>query len=263
MKCCICGTVRNCAPYLEKVFKNIEKIGSLFDEYKIFLYYDNSTDNTINKIYEYGEKNNRLCVYINNDKLNKYRTFRIAKGRNKCLDYIINNCSDYEYFIMMDMDSINCNGIDVDVIQKYLLSEDWDSLSFNRNCYYDLWALSIYPYYLSCLHFNIVNAPDILSNYINNLLKNIPPGELLKCASAFNGFAIYRTNKFLNCRYSGKFNLNLFPKKIIKNNINLLGGNPDCSFIEDCEHRSFHLEAIKKNQARIRISPEIVFPGTY
>ena len=28
---------------------------------------------------------------------------------------------------------------------------------------------------------------------------------------------------------------------------------------EDCEHRAFHVEAINKNGARIRISPEIVF----
>ena len=27
MKCCICGPVRNCEPFLDKVFENIEKIG--------------------------------------------------------------------------------------------------------------------------------------------------------------------------------------------------------------------------------------------
>jgi hypothetical protein len=263
MKCCICGTVRECGLYLDNVFKNIEIIGSIFDDYKIFLYYDKSNDNTLEKMREYGEKNNRLYFYVNNNQLSEYRTFRIANGRNKCLDYIRNNCSDYETFIMMDMDGINFNDINIDVLQKYLLREDWDSLSFNRNCYYDIWALSINPYYLSCLHFNNVNAASIMSDYINNLIKNTPPGELLQCASAFNGFAIYRTNKFLNCSYSGRLNLNLFPKKIVKNNINLFGRKFDYSYIEDCEHRSFHVEAIHKNQARIRISSEILFPGTY
>ena len=47
MNCCICGTVRNCGPYLKKVLENIEKIGSIFDDYKIVFYYDNSTDNTL------------------------------------------------------------------------------------------------------------------------------------------------------------------------------------------------------------------------
>jgi hypothetical protein len=32
MKCCICGTVKNCGPYLEKVLKNIETIGKIFGE---------------------------------------------------------------------------------------------------------------------------------------------------------------------------------------------------------------------------------------
>jgi len=28
---------------------------------------------------------------------------------------------------------------------------------------------------------------------------------------------------------------------------------------EDCEHRSFHVQAINKNNAKIMISPEIIF----
>ena len=40
MKCCICGTVRNCGKYLKHVFKVMERIGSLFEEYAIILYYD-------------------------------------------------------------------------------------------------------------------------------------------------------------------------------------------------------------------------------
>ena len=47
MKCCICGPVRNCGPYLNKVLENIEKIGSIFDDYQIMIFYDNSTDDTL------------------------------------------------------------------------------------------------------------------------------------------------------------------------------------------------------------------------
>ena len=35
MNCCICGTVKNCGPYLSKVLDNMAKIGSIFEEYKI------------------------------------------------------------------------------------------------------------------------------------------------------------------------------------------------------------------------------------
>ena len=83
---------------------------------------------------------------------------------------------------------------------------------------------------------------------------------MIECASAFGGFAIYRTNKFLNCYYYGRLNLSLIPQHLIKQNIDLFKGKFDYSKVEDCEHRYFHLMAIDKNHARIRISPEIVFP---
>ena len=47
MNCCICGPVKNCGPYLSKILDNMEKIGSLFEDYKILIYYDKSTDNTL------------------------------------------------------------------------------------------------------------------------------------------------------------------------------------------------------------------------
>ena len=52
MNCCICGPVKNCAPYLKKVFENIEKIGSIFDDYKIVIYYDKSSDNSLELLKE-------------------------------------------------------------------------------------------------------------------------------------------------------------------------------------------------------------------
>ena len=41
-KCCICGPVKNCGPYLNKIFENIEKMASLFNDYSIVIYYDKS-----------------------------------------------------------------------------------------------------------------------------------------------------------------------------------------------------------------------------
>ncbi len=38
MNCCICGPVKNCGPFLDKIFENMEKIGSLFDDYQIIIY---------------------------------------------------------------------------------------------------------------------------------------------------------------------------------------------------------------------------------
>jgi len=46
MKCCICGTVRDCGMYLDNIFGIMEKIATLFEDYRIILYYDKSNDNT-------------------------------------------------------------------------------------------------------------------------------------------------------------------------------------------------------------------------
>ena len=108
MNCCICGPVRNCAPYLNKVLENIEKIGSLFDTYTIILYYDYSTDNTLDILKEYQQKNPRLSLFVNSKPLSPFRTHNIALARNYCLQFVRNNREKFPYFIMMDMDNVNC-----------------------------------------------------------------------------------------------------------------------------------------------------------
>jgi hypothetical protein len=260
MKCCICGTLKNCEPYLFIIFKNIEKIGSLFDDYVIILYYDKSTDNTLQILKNFKKINNKLIFYVNKKLLSKHRTINISNGRNTCLNYIRENYIDYEYFIMMDMDDVNCKEVNTDILKKYLLREDWDGLSFNTTpIYYDLFALSLYPYFLSLYCWdNTDEMSKIIFNNVCNSLKKLKKDELLKCASAFNGFSIYRTNKFIDCKYDGKLRNDLLPFYSILN-INKMTGLNYNPTVYDCEHRAFHLEAINKNNAKIRISPEILF----
>ena len=269
MNCCICGPVKNCGPYLNKVLENIEKIGSLFDDYKIVLYYDKSSDDSLEILKKYQLKNPKLLFYINKIPTSRFRTHNIAKARNFCLNYIRNNKSIFPYFIMMDFDDVNCKELNLDLLKKSLKREDWDGLSFNTSpFYYDIWALSIKPYYFSYLHFkqsNIFNH-DSLKKYIDYLLKKIPKDNLLSCLSAFNGFSIYRTNKFLDTYYDGRIRVDLLPKifinesskatksKIIYKKYDIVDGR-----YEDCEHRAFHLQAIKNSGARIMISPQILF----
>ena len=91
MNCCICGPVKNCGPYLNKVLENVEKIGSLFNDYIILIYYDKSSDNTLQILKEYQNKNPRLNFYVNSNPTSKFRTHNIAVARNFCLNFIRNN----------------------------------------------------------------------------------------------------------------------------------------------------------------------------
>jgi glycosyltransferase involved in cell wall biosynthesis len=269
MKCCFCGTVRNCSLYLEKNFQNIEILSQLFEDYEIIIVYDKSSDNSLEILKNYQLKNNKLKIYIIPQLISPFRTHRLAHARNICFDYVKEN--NFPLFIMMDFDDVNAKQVNPSILQKYLISNNynlWDCLSFNTSPkYYDIWALSIFPYCFSYNHFtnNSQHNYHVIQNYIDQILKN-NKNKLIRCISAFNGFAIYKTNIFKNCKYDGRLNLSKIPQKYIFNHKKASGGkfiihdygNVNGKY-EDCEHRLFHISAIKQNNAKIMISPEILY----
>jgi hypothetical protein len=275
MNCCICGPVKNCGPYLLKVLENMEKIGSIFDDYKIVIYYDKSNDDTLSILKQYQEKNPKMLFYVNQNIVSPFRTHNIAVARNFCLNFIRENKEQFPYFIMMDCDDVNCKEVNTDILKKYLYRNDWDGLSFNTSPkYYDIWGLSIYPFCFSYNHFeNNVRYYDIIQNFMDNLLKKAKDeNKLIECISSFNGFSLYRTSKFLNAYYDGRVRLDIVPKINIDAHKNVTRSNlvfkqylkPDGKLnvdgrYEDCEHRAFHILARQKSGARIMISPDIIF----
>ena len=268
----ICGCVKNCEQYLPKVFDNIKNISTLFDSYKIVIAYDSSTDNTYNYLIEMKKIYNIEIINCNNNF--NTRVENICNARNSILQYIRSNKNElYKYLIMMDLDDVSCEKMNTDVIKYYLNRNDWDSLSFNPSDYYDIFALSIEPYIHSCWHWKngedaqVTEVVTIMRNYVKEKLSTIEKTDLLECSSAFNGFALYRIDKFNNCEYScdHSYNMDFLNKNMgnnwLENNIVALDNKYKLRFDEkqDCEHRMFHLEAIYKNNAQIRISPLSIF----
>ena len=271
MKCCFCGTVRNCASYLEKNLQNVEIISQLFEDYEIIIVYDQSSDNSLKILKKYQEKNNKLKIYIIPQLISPFRTHRLAHARNICFNYVKEN--NYPLFIMMDFDDVNAKQVNLLSLEKYLNNENynlWDSLSFNSSPkYYDIWALSIFPYCFSYNHFtnNSKHNYHTIQNYIDKILKNKKnKNKFVRCISSFNGFSIYKTNIFENSKYDGRLNLSKIPIEYILNHKKASGGkfilhdygNMNGKY-EECEHRLFHISALKENNARIMISPDCLF----
>jgi hypothetical protein len=271
----ICGCVKNCADYLEKVFDNIDKIIPLFSDYTILIAYDGCIDTSLDILLRKKEKYNMRLFDITENKYINDSTMRtkcISNARNEIVRYIYSeNDPDYSYFIMMDMDNVCTGNMDSTILKKYLIYDyDWDSLSFNRSNYFDIWALSIDHYVLSCWHFpggfDIVNH---IKRYITEKLACLRKDELLECTSAFNGFAIYKKDKFADCFYDWNImnSYDMVPSELVDQNEKALGTSItlDTSYHEivhpmtDCEHRYFHMSAIEKNDAKIRISPLCLF----
>jgi len=246
----------------------MEKIGSLFDDYKIIIYYDESSDDSLQILKDYQLTNPKMFLYVNTTIMSQYRTHNISIARNFCLNYVKQNIENFPYFIMMDMDDVNCKQLNLEPLARSLLREDWDALSFNTTpAYYDIWGLSIWPYCFSYNHFeNNVEFYNIMQNYVTQLLEKLEPGELLPCISSFNGLSIYKTHKFLKTYYDGRIRLDLIP------DINLIAHSKAAGSklvfkkyvtsdgrYEDCEHRAFHIQARQNSGARIMISPEVLF----
>jgi hypothetical protein len=272
--CYICGCARNVETYLNKVLKNIQQISTLFKKVDIIIYYDNSDDNTLYMLK--NTKHLNIKILINKEEMSPCRTSRIAKGRNALLEEM--NFQEKfkkektKFFIMMDMDDVCSKNIDLDVLQEHLTKITWDSLSFNLPDYYDIWALSLSPYMTSCWSWNSNMGDkrrmvvDKMKEYVTQKLSLLPRGHLLQCSSAFNGFAVYRLEKFIECRYDNSVANNmqfiteieyLQNMKALKNEIS----NDSWSLYnnDDCEHRFFHMQAINKNNAKIMISPRYFF----
>lgn len=267
----ICGTVRNCEPYLDNAFNNIQKIVEIFADFRIIMAYDKGEDKSLLKLTKqkvvYKDK---IDIIINKEPLSTVRTMNIAKARNACLDKMrehIENGFAADYFIMIDMDNVCSGPMDIDVLKRAMAKTDrWDNISFNRTGYYDIWALSIDSFIYSCWGwYNPLNAVDIMRTYVINKLDSVSSDKLVKCRSAFNGFAVYKTNKFINCVYDWKIPLQYMKLEDLFENQRILGYPYSISPMDiqtdeaDCEHRSFHMMATSKNGARIRISPERLF----
>jgi hypothetical protein len=269
----ICGTVRNCENYIESVFNNIQRITELFADFRIIIAYDKGTpaDKSLIKLTKqkmmYRDK---MHIIVNKNPLCNVRTVNIANARNACLnkmrEYIQTDFSA-DYFIMIDMDDVCSGNMDINVfIRAMEKNREWDSISFHRTGYYDIWALSIDSFIYSCWGWsNAWTAVEIIRSYIIKKLDNTPADKLVECRSAFNGFAVYKTDKFIDCHYEGTIPLKYMKYEDLLENQRLLGNLSSLSPLNiqtnerDCEHRSFHMMATDKHGARIRITPEKLF----
>lgn len=280
---CVVGLcVYNNERGLPSVLSNILKISNskLFDKITIVAFYDTSSDKSYSILESFknrhsnGPTSTQIETIIISNKtkefrmsfgtasrvMDKSRTMRIANARNEILNYIrlletqrIFN----KYFIMMDSNEYACVGnINIDALCHALArSDEWDSISFHREAgYYDYWALSFDPHIYSFYH--VQNKDETLNNMVDSFTIKLNEAresrDFIPVYSAFNGFAIYKTNMFLNCSYSSMIHIHLFPKELLPSKI--LN-----HFKNDCEHRKFHLEAIKKNGAKIMVSPLSMF----
>ncbi len=192
---------------------------------------------------------NDPCIYLIRENFQHMsRTHRLAHGRNELIRYLsmFVDIRDEDpknvYIIMIDPDSANAHHFNMNVFEDVMSNNSmWDSLSFYRHFFYDIWALRYGPYDYNNAYKQINGtwAVPMIKEAIKQDMMNANT-SYFPVYSAFNGMAIYKYDKTIGCKYIGR--------------------NPkDESYIgEDCEHVSFHKCMIKKHKAKIRIYNESI-----
>lgn len=210
------GPVRNCAAFLPDVFKNIERIGSLFKSYSCVFVESDSTDNSYQILKQYAENNSNIHVVSmgNLEPRITSRTVRIAAARNVAIEMCeIQGLMDtHDYYIQLCVDDVMAQEMDLNGILscfKYNVN-DWDGMTANQNTYYDLWTLRKAGWLDYDCWYALHTKPSYMSRddayniFIGSKFIKIPKDYgLIEVDSAHGGMSIYKSSIAKGCRYKG------------------------------------------------------------
>ena len=238
-KVAILGCAKNCAKYISTTINNMHRLGSLFSDYHIFIYENDSLDNTDSIIRQHGKSAKVTCKtqrFIHYKY--KYRTWALAYARNCLINMLIESKFNPEYVIVMDMDDIGANHLNKYIkLINYALSikPHWDAIF--PKVTYDYWAFrykNCLVNYIECMKSKYLAAACY--NNMQNIIKKIKYNKkgLAPVYSTFNGIGLYKYNLYIKGTYSGKnilFSINAIQK-------NSKSSHYDDS--EECEHVNFH-----------------------
>lgn len=239
----IAGTVKGIDRYLNAVMGNSYMIASMFKAYTVVIYC-NATDIGLLADWMSSDVNVHVVQELPYGPGFDYVPARLAVGRNKLVERIKsfvrerNESLQSTFIVMMDLDDVNENIFNRTVLVNAMAKNDqWDAVSFNRQRYYDIWALRYKKFIGNVWAFghDSHKLVDILMNDISTQLQRSNE-QFYPVYSAFNGIAIYKLAAIRNCRYDGE--------------------NRESHVISpmgDCEHVAFHKCMREENGARIVI----------
>lgn len=210
---------------------NIETIGALFDDYRVFIYENNSTDKTVSLLKEWEKNNSRVSITTEtvNDEIlalscvNKtiqnefYRPEKIARARNIVLNQAMDKTyDDFTYVIWMDLDFEHPFPFE-EIVKTCQAEIEWDAVFADgvadNGHHYDSWALRDESLPIGA---ELIGNQwwDIRGKTVLHFSKNDPWYPVL---SAFGGFGIYKRAAIKGCQYAAIVTSDLenLAKKII------------------------------------------------
>ena len=220
-KVLICGVCKDVESRLSGTIEIMEHIGSLFDDYRIIVYENNSSDKTPTLLSQWAKKNQRVSIqseYLSRESLNTivvnadkknglFRPELIARARNIVLDQAFSD--DYEnfnYLIWMDMDFVLPPAYE-GIVEVFHTDREWDAvLAYGIDppgTYWDWYAFrdDVYPLGSELLGDQWWYMEKNFSLTIND--------DWYPVTSAFGGCGIYKKSSIIGCQYSALVNEDL------------------------------------------------------
>lgn len=197
----VIGCAKDVSKYLPKTKENIDMICSLFEKSNVFIYENDSTDNTLEQLLKW--KNAEIITEKN---VKGPRTVRLAHGRNLLMKKAL-ECNS-EYIVVIDMDDITKDLTKDSFLSSFNDSKfiDWACIGANQNgYYYDIWALRTFDDWMpfdfpQCCRETNKDQQYCFSSRFKNIPKDKDP---IKVKSCFGGLAIYKTKCIRDSEYIG------------------------------------------------------------
>jgi hypothetical protein len=234
----IVGCARNIEQYLNNTLAKINMLKELFKSTKVIIFENDSTDNTLNILKDWENKN--IIKLITEKNVPGLRTERLAHARNTLYNEAMKH--NFDLLIVMDLDNVIELLSEEGILSCFDIKEDWAMLGGNQlGNYYDVWALRTYddwmPFdWVECYYIEKKSRYYCFLSRLINIPVNSNP---IKVKSCFGGIGIYKKKYLDNCTYG-----------------NGLQG-PKNNKYEICEHVTFN-ECIIKNGGSIYINPKLI-----
>jgi hypothetical protein len=257
---------RNISKEFDKSKKQLEDIGKLFKEYKIIVFENDSNDNSRDLLKNWTKENKNIILldccdkclfplnncYCDEEKYNcklrhkkgydigvvsSSRVHMMKNHRNKCLEYIKNNFSNYDYVGVFDFDIEG--GILKSGIYHSIGLDNWDAIFANGRSPLPPFSLNSSMYDSFAYRSENNDNESTVKKWFKMIkLKSKVGDKLIPVKSAFNGFGIYKLNSTRDSKY-----------KIMNSPLN-------------CEHVGLHDDMYKKGFNKMYINPNmLLFAG--
>ena len=204
LKTAVIGITKNNANCISRGIKNMMRISELFNDSIVYIYENDSTDNTVNILADWKSNYEKKFYYSSEKRVKRYsyHTQNIAQARQKALNWVRTYYKDFDLLIILDPDlfyDINLTGI-VDSLNNM---DKWDACFANG--IYNMKGMTWDAFAMRTEDQNIPWHGN--KNYFSNFHKkaNWGTGRIIKewteVFSAFGGLGIYKANILKDINY--------------------------------------------------------------